>query len=80
MRYITDGKRHLICIPYSIKNLHLMARNLAIGKWWYHKGGKKNNYPHYDIPKKDQKAIESLCDIVSPKELLTIIKNNVKEK
>lgn len=30
--YVTDGKRHLVCIPYSVENLHQMAADLGIGR------------------------------------------------
>ena len=30
LEYLTDGARHLICQPYSIENLHEMARQLNI--------------------------------------------------
>ena len=35
--YVTDGKRHLVCIPYSTENLHAMATDLGIGRHWFHK-------------------------------------------
>ena len=31
MKYFTDRKRHLVCIPYSIENLHKMAMSLESG-------------------------------------------------
>jgi FMN phosphatase YigB (HAD superfamily) len=71
MRYLTDGKRHLVCIPYSIENLHRMAEDLSIKRCWFHKD-------HYDIPKRRIKEIESLCEIVSSKEIIRIIKNNMQ--
>ena len=37
MKYLTDGKRHLICEPYSIENLHKMADNIV---WYGRKDGK----------------------------------------
>ena len=52
MKYLTDGKRHLICEPYSLDNLHKMAEALDIKKCWFHKD-------HYDIPKKRIDEIES---------------------
>lgn len=67
MIYLTDGKRHLICLPYSIENLHIMANELNIKKCWFHKN-------HYDIPKKRITEIESKCEIVSSKEIVKIIK------
>lgn len=67
MKYLTDGKRHLICVPYSIENLHLMAETLGIKRCWFHKD-------HYDIPKRRIKEIESKCTIVSAKEIVKIIR------
>ncbi len=66
MQYFTDGKRHLVCLPYSINNLHIMAKDLNIKSCWFHKN-------HYDIPKQRLKEIESKCIIVSSKEIVKII-------
>jgi len=68
MKYYTDGKRHLVCVPYSIKNLHLMAKNLNIKSCWFHKN-------HYDIPKTRINEIEACCELVSSKDIVRIIKN-----
>ncbi len=65
--YFTDGKRHLVCIPYSIENLHTMAADLDIGRHWFHKN-------HYDIPKKRMDEIASKCTIVSSKDIVKIIR------
>ncbi len=65
--YVTDGKRHLVCIPYSIENLHEMATDLSIGRHWFHKN-------HYDIPKKRMDEIASKCTIVSSKDIVKIIR------
>ena len=67
--FVTDGKRHLICIPYSVENLHRMANELSIKRCWFHKD-------HYDIPKRRQKEIESKCEIISSKEIVKIIRNS----
>ena len=67
MRYLTDRKRHLICVPYSIENLHVMANELGIAKCWFHKD-------HYDIPKRRIDEIESKCEIVSSREIVKIIR------
>ncbi|MEX0597225.1 MAG: DUF4031 domain-containing protein [Candidatus Paceibacterota bacterium] len=67
MKYLTDGKRHLICTPYSLDNLHKMAYNLKIKKCWFDKN-------HYDIPKRRIKEIESQCIRVSSSEIVLIIK------
>lgn len=67
MKYFTDRKRHLVCEPYSIENLHRMADDLNIKRCWFHKN-------HYDIPKKRIDEIESKCEIVSPRKIFKIIK------
>lgn len=75
MKYFTDRKRHLVCIPYSIENLHKMADELGIKRCWFHKD-------HYDIPIRRIAEIEAKCIIVSSKEIVLIIKgkSNVEAK
>lgn len=73
MRYLTDGKRHLICDPYSIENLHRMADDLDIKRCWFHKG--KSGKSHYDIPKTRIEEITSKCEVVSSKEIVKIMRN-----
>ena len=68
MRYLTDGKRHLICVPYSKENLHSMADELGIARCWFHNSG----IQHYDIPKTRIEEIESKCEMVSSKEIVRI--------
>ena len=68
MIYYCDSQRHLVCIPYSIENLHKMAEDLNIKRCWFHKN-------HYDIPKRRIKEITDKCIIVDSKEILTIIKS-----
>lgn len=68
LKYVTDKKRHLICVPYSKENLHQMAQELSIKKCWFHKN-------HYDIPKKRITEIEKLCIIVSSREIVEIIQS-----
>jgi uncharacterized protein (UPF0333 family) len=68
LTYLTDGKRHLICLPYSIENLHKMADDLCIGRHWFHNGRIK----HYDIPKRRIDEITAKCQIVSSKDIVKI--------
>lgn len=70
MIYLCDDKRHLVCTPYSIKNLHQMAEDLNIKRCWYHSG----RHPHYDIPKKRIAEITAKCQIVESSEILQTIK------
>jgi len=78
IKYYCDNKRHLVCVPYSIDNLHLMAEDLKIGKHFYHERSKRSIHPHYDIPARRIKEITDKCIIVSSKEILTIIKKGLK--
>jgi hypothetical protein len=73
MRYLTDGKRHLICDPYSIENLHQMADDLNIKRCWFHRG--KNGKSHYDIPKTRIEEITPKCEMISSKEIVEIMRN-----
>lgn len=69
--YFTDGKRHLVCIPYSIENLHIMAADLGISRHWFHN---TKNLAHYDIPKRRLDEITSKCTLVSSKDIVKIIR------
>lgn len=69
--YYCDNERHLVCKPYSIKNLHVMASILNIKKCWFHSKGDKS---HYDIPKKRISEITAKCNLVSSQEIIKIIK------
>jgi hypothetical protein len=73
LKYYCDSMRHLICLPYSVENLHRMAVELNINRCWFHNS---KNHEHYDIPKKRIKEIQSKCTIISPRELIKMIKEN----
>lgn len=66
IRPICDNARHLICEPYSIENLHFLAKELGIGRHWFHKN-------HYDIPVKRIEEIMEMSEVVSSKEIVKII-------
>lgn len=72
LEYICDNGRHLICLPYSIPNLHRMALALGIHRGWYHE---KEGLWHYDIPKKRIEEIKSQCRVVGSREIVSIIKS-----
>ena len=65
MKYFCDDSRHLVCEPYSIKNLHKMAEDLGIKRCWFHKN-------HYDIPKRRIEEIKAKCEVVSSRRILEI--------
>jgi hypothetical protein len=68
MTFYCDNKRHLVCVPYSIPNLHRMADSLGIKRCWFHPG----RHPHYDIPQMRIMEIVAKCQLVSSREILDI--------
>jgi len=72
LTFYTDRKRHLVCVPYSEYNLHKMAEMLNIDRCWFHKN-------HYDIPLRRVDEIEKMCKIVSPKDIVRIIRNTFEK-
>lgn len=76
MIYYCDNARHLVCLPYSLANLHEMASELGIARNWFHKG--KNNNSHYDIPKLRIQEIQEKCVVVSSNEIVDIIRGRFK--
>jgi len=73
MIYLYDKERHLICHPYSIQNLHIMARKIGIKKCWFHSG----KYPHYDIPLYKLDEVKRLGVEASKRDILNVIKNSL---
>jgi hypothetical protein len=69
MQYYCDDARHLICLPYTVENLHRMADDLGIKRCWYH----SSKYSHYDIPKRRVAEIQAKCIVVTSKDLLKLI-------
>lgn len=70
MKYYCDEFRHLICIPYSVENLHRMADDLGIKRCWFHSRPK---FSHYDIPKRRIEEIKQKCTVVAPVVLLKLM-------
>lgn len=73
MEFFCDNNRHLVCIPYSIDNLHKMADELGIKRCWFHKD-------HYDIPKRRIMEIMSKCSIVETRQIARIISRHRPRK
>lgn len=73
LEYYCDKKRHLVCKPYSVENLHIMAMLLSVNKCNYHGGDK----PHYDIPRTFYSRVSKECKIVSEREILQIIQEGL---
>ena len=71
LTYFCDSMQHLVCVPYTVENLHRMAEDLGIKRCWFHSSSK---YPHYDIPKRRVEEISAKCTVVTPREILAITK------
>lgn len=71
VRFFSDNMRHLVCTPYSVKNLHEMAKELNIKRCWFHAA---SDYPHYDIPKRRIAEIQAKTTVVDPRVILRICK------
>lgn len=69
LKYYCDNMRHLVCVPYTVENLHQMALDLNIKRCWFHSS--KSGF-HYDIPKKRIGEITAKCQLVSTREILFI--------
>jgi hypothetical protein len=67
LKFFCDGQRHLVCLPYSIENLHEMARQLGIKRCWFHED-------HYDIPLRRIKEIENRCTVVPSKWIVLLVR------
>lgn len=78
--YLCDIKRHLICQPYSIENLHQMALDLKIKRCHYSFKSRKtgNIHPHYDIPKRRFTEISQKCQMITDREIFQVIQDALK--
>jgi len=76
MVFYCDHIRHLVCVPYTIDNLHKMAAELRINRCWFH----NDRYAHYDIPKQRIQEIRIKCKFVDPRIILSIVKGGSPNK
>ena len=68
LRYYSDDRRHLVCVPYTLGNLARMAADLGLKRCWFHAG----RHPHYDIPKRRMEEIAARTIHVTPRAILAI--------
>lgn len=69
MIFVCDRQRHLVCLPYSVQNLHAMADELGIKRCWFHKD-------HYDVPKRRIQEIQAKCCVVRPRTIVKVIRRS----
>jgi hypothetical protein len=78
MTYYCDTSRHLICVPYSVENLHQMAAALDIKRCWYHKGKARavgvRALSHYDMPERRIAELTAKCTVVSSRQLVELMR------
>jgi hypothetical protein len=68
LRFYCDRRRHMVCVPYSIENLHRMAAELLLKRCWFHRD-------HYDMPKRRIAELTPRCILVRSADIVRIIKN-----
>ncbi len=73
LTFYCDDARHLVCVPYSIENLHRMAETLNIKRCWFHNSPR---HAHYDIPKRRIAEIKGKCIVVSNREIMDICRGS----
>lgn len=71
LRFYCDNMRHLVCLPYTVANLHTMAKALGIKRCWFHRHKK---HPHYDIPLRRIAEIQSKVTVVSTRDMARIMR------
>lgn len=71
LTYYCDDARHLVCVPYSVDNLHRMAADLGLKRCWFHRGA---SYAHYDIPKRRVAEVQAKSLVVTSRDILKIVK------
>jgi hypothetical protein len=69
LEFFHDNQRHLVCTPFSVENLHLMAAELGIKRCHFHRG----RHPHYGIPLFMLGDVIKKSILVSPREIHRII-------
>jgi ribose transport system substrate-binding protein len=75
LRYLCDRSRHIVCVPYSIENLHAMARDLRLSRGWFHDG----RWPHYDMPANRIEELTARCEVVSARAILNVIRTGLPD-
>lgn len=76
MKFFIDNARHIVCLPFSIDNLHLMAAELGIERRWFHSHPR---HPHYDAPARRLEELKLRCELVSTRTILAIINGTYVE-
>jgi hypothetical protein len=73
LNYFCDDQRHLVCMPYSLANLHRMAEALDLKRCWFHKD-------HYDIPKTRVDEIMAKCTVLPTRKIAAIVGRSLRRR
>ena len=76
LEFVCDRARHLVCVPFSVSNLHRMADVLGINRCWFHQG----RFPHCDVPKRMIREVSAKCRVTTTRNVLRIVKGLPEEK
>lgn len=68
---LSDHKRHLVCLPYDVLDLHRLAEILGIGEHFFH----RKPYPHYDIPARRVAEIQARTLVVRPRDIVMVCRS-----
>lgn len=71
MTFYCDEARHMVCYPYSVINLHAMAKALGVHRCWFHNSP---GHAHYDMPMRRIAELTAKCNVVSTRVILRIMK------
>lgn len=77
VKFYHDCMRHLVCVPFSVENLHAMAAELGIKRCWFH--GSKG-HPHYDVPKRRMATIGERSTLIAARQVLAIMKGTFTDE
>lgn len=76
LEYYCDNQGHLVCLPYTIDNLHQMANELGLDQSHFKSHPK---HAHYLISDNQKDTIMPQCHLVSSKHIIYIVRSrNIK--
>jgi hypothetical protein len=64
---VIDEMRHIANDPYDLELLHKEVAAIGIKRCWFHRD-------HYDAPKKRFEELKKTLRVVSPREMLRLVR------
>lgn len=69
---VCDRHGRLVCVPFSIENLHRVARRLHVKKQWF---SGPRRFPHYRVPISLMIEVRVRCEVASTRRVVEIIRS-----